>query len=409
LFGGIWIYSTDTLLAMTPLPKALLIRFSIDKGLLYILVTSVLLFFLMQKAMYERSVTEKELELSEERFKKIVEESPTAIHLYRLNKYDQLILVGANSVANKTLSIDHGPLIGLPLEDAFPGLEGTGIPDLCKKVARGEVGVQSFEMPYSDKRFSGFYDIHAFRIGQDNIVVDFEDISERKKMEEAHNLAQLGEMISGIAHEVRNPLAIISGKAELTLSEKPLDPAVADNLSLIIKECQRAGNMIGRLLKFARPSSNNMREVFINEVINNSVRMVEDQYMLKNVKIITRPGRELPNIKADERQIREILINLMNNSFEAMPDGGTITTFPYIDDGYLRVDIADTGKGISEETMSRIFEPFFSTKENGTGLGLLICKSILMQYGGKITAKSESGKGAVFSIYFPLKEKVLDA
>jgi two-component system, cell cycle sensor histidine kinase and response regulator CckA len=405
LFGGIWIYSTDSLLALFSLPQPLFTALSIYKGLTFILATSTFLFFLMQKSIYERSLTEDELEQSEERFRSIVDESPTGIHLYQLKKDGRLILIRANSTANKILTIEHKQLIGLSIEEAFPNLIGTGIPALYKKVARGELGIQSFEMPYKDKRFSGVYEVHVFRTGVDTIVVDFTDISERKMTEKAHNLAQLGQMISGIAHEVRNPLAIISGKAELLLTERSLDPTVAENLSLIVKECKRASDMIGRLLKFARPSIGDIKEISAGEIIDNAVKMVEHQYLLKNVKIAAKWDKTMPKIKIDERQMQEVMINLLSNASDAMPEGGTITISAYLYGNDLRLDIADTGTGITEEAMKRIFEPFFTTKENGTGLGLLICKSILLEYGGKITVNSEPGNGTVFSIFIPIKDK----
>ncbi len=133
----------------------------------------------------ERKRTEEALTESEGKFRSIVESPPTAIHLYRLDNFDNLILIDANPAADTMLGIPHAPLIGKSINEAFPNLEPTGIPEMYKKVATGEIGLQSFEVPYQDERFSGYYSVHVFRTGSRSIAVDFSDITNRRQTEEA--------------------------------------------------------------------------------------------------------------------------------------------------------------------------------------------------------------------------------
>ena len=132
----------------------------------------------------ERKQADDALRRSEEKYRSIVECSPTGMHIYKLDARDELIFSGANPAANAMLGIDHAPLIGKTISQAFPSLDGTPIPDLYRRVALGEIGPQSFETPYSDERFSGYYTVHVFRTGVRSVTVDFSDITRRRQMEE---------------------------------------------------------------------------------------------------------------------------------------------------------------------------------------------------------------------------------
>ncbi|MFZ4522521.1 MAG: PAS domain S-box protein [Bacteroidales bacterium] len=133
----------------------------------------------------ERGEAEEALRASEEKFRSIVESSPTAMHFYRLDRENNLVMTGANPAADTILGIAHAPLVGLPILEAFPNLAETEIPGMYRKVAAGEIGPQSFEIPYSDERFSGFYIVHVFKTGSRTITVDFSDITTRRQTEEA--------------------------------------------------------------------------------------------------------------------------------------------------------------------------------------------------------------------------------
>jgi len=230
------------------------------------------------------------------------------------------------------------------------------------------------------------------------------DITERKEMEKRERLAQLGELVADMAHEVNNPLMIISGNAQISLMEEIQNENVKENLKIIFDECRRAKDIIQRLLKFSRPSRGELREIDINKSIEAVVGIVEHQFELSSIEIIRDYTKDLPIISVDEQQMAEVFMNLLNNSKDAMPKGGVITISTSLAGNFLKIDFKDTGWGMENEVMGRIFEPFFTTKEKGTGLGLSVCYGIIRAHNGELKFKSELHKGTVATILLPLGE-----
>ncbi|MDP3732081.1 MAG: PAS domain S-box protein [Candidatus Omnitrophota bacterium] len=227
------------------------------------------------------------------------------------------------------------------------------------------------------------------------------DISERKKIEETSRLAQLGNLVSAMAHEVNNPLMIISGNAQLCLMEEIESDTVKNNLKIIVQECRSAKDIIQRLLKFSRPSKGEVKEVDINKSVEAVVSIVEHQFKLVNVEIKRNYLKNLPLISVDEPQMQEVFMNLINNAAEAMPGGGAIIITTSLEGDFLRIDFKDTGCGMSEETKKKLPEPFFTTKEKGTGLGLAVCYGILKAHNGELKFESELNKGATATVLLP--------
>lgn len=229
----------------------------------------------------------------------------------------------------------------------------------------------------------------------------FRDVTDRKKVEESQRLAQLGQLISDMAHEVNNPLMIISGNAQLCLMEPLKNKAVEENLRVVVDQCDRAKAIIQRLLTFSKPSKGEVREVNINVVVDSSAKLLEHQYSLSNIKIIKNYYAQLPLVSVDEKQMQEVFINIIRNAAEAMPQGGIITIVTGKDGERLRIDFTDTGTGMSDESMKNLFVPFYSTKEKGTGLGLAVCYGIIKSHGGELRYASEVGKGTTATILLP--------
>jgi signal transduction histidine kinase len=228
------------------------------------------------------------------------------------------------------------------------------------------------------------------------------DITQRKEMEKSQHLAQLGGLVAAMAHEVNNPLMIISGNAQLCLMEEIQSDAVKNNLKIIMEECLRAKNIIQRLLKFSRPSKGATKEVDINKIIEAVVGIVEHQFKLVNVEIKRNYQENLPLISIDEQQMQEVFMNFINNAVEAMPGGGVVTITTSLEGDFLRLDFKDTGSGMSEEVKKKALEPFFTTKEKGTGLGLAVCYGIIKVHNGEIKFESELNKGTTVSVLLPL-------
>jgi len=260
----------------------------------------------------------------------------------------------------------------------------------------GESGI------YSEVTCSPIFDDTGVFIGSVHIV---KDITARKDMEKKQRLAQLGKLVADMAHEVNNPLMIISGRGQLSLMEDIQSPELKENLKIIVDECQRAKEIIQRLLKFAKPSIKDMRLVDIQTCIDTVINLIEHQFSVAGITFIRRYLEKPPFVLIDDRQMQEVFMNLFNNAREAMPNVGTITVTVSKADGRLKIEIKDTGSGMSPDVKKRLFEPFFTTKDRGTGLGLAVCYGIIKSYGGSLGFESEPGAGTAAVITFPITQE----
>jgi len=223
---------------------------------------------------------------------------------------------------------------------------------------------------------------------------------------QSEKLVSLGRLVSDMAHEVNNPLMIISGRAQLSLLEEINDPKLTENLQIINDQCLRAKDVIQRLLLFSRPSVGERKELDVIKSLDLVVALMEHQYQLKNISI-KKQYLSLPLIcLIDEKQLHEVFMNLLKNSAEAMSEsGGIITIKAFKEYGKARIDISDTGAGIPEEIMEKIFDPFFTTKEQGTGLGLSVCYGIVKAHDGELKYSSKVGKGTTATVLLPLSNE----
>lgn len=228
------------------------------------------------------------------------------------------------------------------------------------------------------------------------------DVTIRREMERSERLAQLGRLVADIAHEVNNPLMIISGNAQLVLMDNKADADTRSALTTITEESQRAKRIIQRLLEFSRPSKGERKTVDVSAVMDMALELVEHHFSLVNVTVKKAYARDLPPATLDVQQMQEVFLNLLTNAREAMEKGGTIELRTSFADGMIRADVADTGTGMTEEVRARIFEPFFTTKDKGTGLGLSICLRIARAHNGQLKVESVPGKGTTFSLFLPV-------
>lgn len=221
---------------------------------------------------------------------------------------------------------------------------------------------------------------------------------------QSEKMASLGRLISDISHEVNNPLMIISSHAQLALmtETEKLSSDVKNTLEVIIKECQRAADIMRRILKFAQPSKGEMKYVNISESVETVVKIVEKQFKIANIEINRSYPKKPIIVAIDNQLMQEVFMNILNNAKEAMPERGTVNISVGSEGNFLRIDFEDTGCGISEEDKKKILEPFFTTKEKGTGLGLSICYGIVKAHNGELKFESQLGKGSVVSILLPL-------
>ena len=234
------------------------------------------------------------------------------------------------------------------------------------------------------------------------------DITEYKHMEDrlvrAERLAAVGNTVSHIAHEIKNPLAIIGGFAQQLQKIACLDEKSLHKLSIMMEEVSRLEDMIAQMRDFVKHPSIKKEPGNMDALLDEVVEMFEDTCQKQKVTLKREKGPENLTVAFDHQQIRQVLINLLKNALEVMPHGGELTVISRVTATNLEVSIGDTGQGMTPEVKANIFQPYFTTKEKGTGLGLAISQTILEEHGGGIFVDSAPGAGSTFTIQIPLEE-----
>lgn len=222
----------------------------------------------------------------------------------------------------------------------------------------------------------------------------------------AERLAVVGEIAAGMAHEIRNPLMSIRGFAQLLQEELAPNGAQQQYLSIIVKETQRMNDLIERLLHYARPPGGRDDLVNVNTVLLDTLQLTASRVRRKNIFLAHQLGDELPCVYADQEQLKQVVLNLLINAIQALEnrpgEGQVLATTTY--DAELervKISVSDNGDGIADEMIDKIFMPFFTTKEQGTGLGLAMVEKTVTNMGGAVQVTSNRGEGACFTLLLP--------
>jgi signal transduction histidine kinase len=229
----------------------------------------------------------------------------------------------------------------------------------------------------------------------------------QEQLIQAEKLTSLGQMAASIAHEVNNPLAGVLVYTQLLArklnSGTFTKEGALETLTKMETELTRSSRLIRNLLDFSRQSPPALREVSINNVLERAIDLVAFSAKPKGVKIEKELNPSLPDIMADFDQLQQVSVNLIINALQAMPEGGTLTLRTSTDNSHLKIEVQDTGHGISKENMRKLFTPFFTTKEKGkgVGLGLAVAYGIIQRHKGRIEVQSQVGKGTTFTIFLP--------
>jgi len=225
---------------------------------------------------------------------------------------------------------------------------------------------------------------------------------------QAEKLTSLGQMAAAVAHEVNNPLAGVLVYTQLLAKKINSDTfskeSALEYLSKMESELTRSTKLIRNLLDFARQSPPRFWEVNINEVVNRSFDLAAHSAQLQHVDVVKELAPPLPDITADFDQLQQVCTNLIMNAIQAMPEGGELTIRTSTDNAQVKIEVQDTGVGISPENMRKLFTPFFTTKREvkGVGLGLAVSYGIIQRHKGKIEVQSKEGEGTTFTVYLPL-------
>ena len=247
-------------------------------------------------------------------------------------------------------------------------------------------------------------------------LLHVEDITERRakeaRLRRAESLASLTTLAAGVAHEIKNPLGSIG--IHIQLIQKTLKAAgrldrttVRRYLDIINEEVDRLNRIVVDFLFAVRPMDARLEEGDLNQVIADLLEFVHFELEEDKVVLESRLDEEIPPLSFDEKLLKQALLNVINNAVAAMPDGGTLTVATERAGDVVLIHVIDTGTGISEENMAKIFEPYFTTKEFGSGLGLTVVYKIVKEHGGEIALKSKEGEGTTFTISLPIPQKEL--
>jgi signal transduction histidine kinase len=235
----------------------------------------------------------------------------------------------------------------------------------------------------------------------------------QEAMIQQEKMVGVGQLAAGIAHELNTPLGTIIGYAQMLredLGSQPSANGSLNDVDEIIEQAGRCRDLVKNLLNFSRRSTTEKTSSDINAIVGKIVSLVEHDFGMKNVRVRMELDSNLPKVRVNENEIAQVVLNLANNAVDSMPDGGelTIRTFYEEESDRIRVEVHDTGFGISESDRTRVFEPFFTTKEvgKGTGLGLSICYKIVENHMGSMEFDSVIGRGTTFRVYIPVNAEV---
>ncbi len=358
----------------------------------------------------ERKVEERTLELkkNQEKLKSIFAASPDTILAVDL----QNNITEGNKQMYESSGYSRDDLVGKPASSFLSDVDYKRIlQKLQENIESGEpIHVECSIIKKDMSEYPAELTIGSLLDSQDvpfGYVVTIRDLTEKKELEkklfDSERLAAIGELAGMVGHDLRNPLASIKNAVYLIKKKGAMLPEDQTKtwLEIIEKGIDHSDKIINDLLDYARIVHLELEVTSVRDVLINALTMVK---IPENVKVINTTSEGL-TLKIDKNKIERVFINFVKNSIDAMPNGGIITLSCTQKDGRVEITFADTGTGISEEIMPKIFSPLFTTKAQGMGFGLSICKRMVEAHGGTITVETELGKGTVFKVTLPIETK----
>jgi PAS domain S-box-containing protein len=373
--------------------------------------SAMALFIRRRLAVYTMNLLNKATIKSESTYKLILEQMTDIIGI--LNKDGELIYVSPSWEALLGEQKDE-LLFRNPIEWLHPADRDT----VMQAIQNTIEGMRTTTIEVRLRRSDGAYvdvDVKAIPIVQNEQVVQIvftgREIGDRKKAEEmmmkTERLSVAGQLAAGIAHELRNPLTAVRGFIQLL---EPKAPDSGEYFRIIYSELNRIQSIMQEFLMLTRPAELNVNTVNLIAVLEDVIHLIQPQAMLSNVEIQFDRATASVIAECDENRMKQVFINLIKNAIEAMPNGGRITvSISALQDGFVRIRIADTGSGIPPSVIAKLGEPFYTTKDKGTGLGLAICNKIVQEHRGWLEIHSTEGEGTVIDVVLPIHSEIARA
>ncbi|MEH7095665.1 ATP-binding protein [Neobacillus vireti] len=346
---------------------------------------------------------EKKARASEESYKTLIDSLPQPVYITQNHRFLYANLAAVQMAGFKR----REDMIGENLLDFILPDYNDRFNERFKQVEKEKNAVNTME--YKAKRLDGstfFFEVTSLSIsfgGKEAILSIGKDVTARKEqtenlLQKSEKLALLGQMAAGIAHEIRNPLTSIKGFIQLFKAHQIKD----EYFDIVLAELNRINAIVGEFLFLAKPTAAVYLDHDLTILLNDVVTLISTQTILNNVEIAVDYDDHLPKVSCEENQLKQVFLNLFKNAIEAMPNGGTIQVYMRKKgETQLSIKIKDEGVGIPKERISTLGEPFYTTKEKGTGLGLMTCYKIIESHHGTLDIQSTVNKGTTIEISLP--------
>ncbi|MBT2757727.1 PAS domain S-box protein [Mesobacillus foraminis] len=345
----------------------------------------------------------KKARSSEESYKQLIDSLPEIVVIHS----NSVILYANQAAVSAAGAKSKEEVIGLSIFDFIPAEYEERLRERIRLAMKEQKPLHNME--HKVKRLDQttfFLEVSSQRIvffGEEAVLSIGKDVSERKAqterlLQKSEKLALLGQMAAGIAHEIRNPLTSIKGFVQLFKDQNQQK----EYYDIVLSELDRINAIVGEFLVLAKPSAAVYSAQDVKELIRDVVTLFNNQSLLNNVQIFVEFDRDLPMISCEQNQLKQVLLNLLKNAIEAMPMGGIVEIRAMAkDDGKISIQVTDQGMGIPEDRIPTLGEPFYTTKEKGTGLGLMTSYKIIESHNGELVISSKVNEGTTIEIILP--------